>query len=1121
MPAFTYTTLNAKMAMLGDATNAKIAANYERALRGKTRDQQFAVMKHYHGRYGSTIGSHRAAINRFVNTHPDHTYIPDVWSEYDERLKRSVFHTVVRSTFVPPARLEGTFMLKYRMYLTESGPDSVVIRRIPAMITNGRITRLNRDQYEKVKLILKAQQSPNFKYRITFADVDEGHGSDSDLIADAEYTIQFISATPIVPVNRRHRFWRYFVKPEAVDRVCSNKFFKFYKSVIDHPVVKQTCFFDVLDDYGIKDADAIMPKTKAVASKHLTSFANELDLKIKLYNCDHTYENQKNIPSTTYGNGSQLVTIAHKNNHYFSLKKRGSLAYLNRLDMNDFIAMTDEEVAYLKSQLSAAKRLDTLEGLTDDDIRKSYILEEDVADHASEHAPREYYEDGYDNDDAFFMNDAFMDEDHIESEEKSSVEYFVFDFECIVTEGNHLPYCMYVKSFNQGVAEPSTWPREAGPSQSIAKTLYGGNILKRFHDWLKANVHTDVVMYAHNAGRYDAVFFKTCDQFLKTEEVNINGAILALKMKFKGSDNKWHKLEIRDSLRMISMPLKEFSKMLKIPDFDMKKGIYPYKFYNSNTLKTICSVRDIPTEGSFNAEDYIRNEGSEVFDAKAYCIKYCRQDVNILIKGLELFAQTFKSLYNADMYKSLTISSLAQKIMLDNLAYKNIPQIKAGTRVSNFIRRSLKGGRTMVGFNDRFVHPKYASLMRKVGTKYELTDKEYDAAITDFDAVALYPSAMVRARYPAGHIHRLTDFDAILASDKAFYAALRITTHTPRNFPMTVETRDGASNFSNEEVINVVDNNTFADLIKLQDITYEFIEGLYFDSWSVAHQDIIHRMSEDRARLKREGNPAQEVVKLLMNSVYGKSILNHDKLKTIKYVQSEEKLKSLVINNTWAIHDITDCGFMQRIVVKHKPKKGGYDSNYLTVGLSVLSMSKTIMREVMELADDKIMYQDTDSMHISVKDLNALDAKFKKLYRRDLIGASLGQFHSDFEVKIDDKKYSKCGSKPVISIKTVILGKKCYCDELLYNDDEGILRVGHHMRIKGVTRSVITPDIYDRIYNGNKIAIDLVTDSNAVFKVNQSCGTVISLPTFTRAISKNNGHCWLPPWEFEARDNMQ
>ena len=65
------------------------------------------------------------------------------------------------------------------------------------------------------------------------------------------------------------------------------------------------------------------------------------------------------------------------------------------------------------------------------------------------------------------------------------------------------------------------------------------------------------------------------------------------------------------------------------------------------------------------------------------------------------------------------------------------------------------------------------------------------------------------------------------------------------------------------------------------------------------------------------------------------------------------------------------------------------------------------MNEVMCLAEDldlKIVYQDTDGMHINYDEVEILTTEFKAKCGRDLVGKKMEQFHIDFEMDgaVDD-----------------------------------------------------------------------------------------------------------------------
>ena len=84
----------------------------------------------------------------------------------------------------------------------------------------------------------------------------------------------------------------------------------------------------------------------------------------------------------------------------------------------------------------------------------------------------------------------------------------------------------------------------------------------------------------------------------------------------------------------------------------------------------------------------------------------------------------------------------------------------------------------------------------------------------------------------------------------------------------------------------VVDNITLEDFVKYQKIECEIIRGYkWTDKKDFQIQDLIQKLHEYRCEFKKTKNPMQEVVKLIMNSAYGKMIQKpiKDKFVYLKY----------------------------------------------------------------------------------------------------------------------------------------------------------------------------------------------------------------------------------------------
>jgi hypothetical protein len=168
------------------------------------------------------------------------------------------------------------------------------------------------------------------------------------------------------------------------------------------------------------------------------------------------------------------------------------------------------------------------------------------------------------------------------------------------------------------------------------------------------------------------------------------------------------------------------------------------------------------------------------------------------------------------------------------------------------------------------------------------------------------------------------------------------------------------------------------------------------------------------------------------------------------------------------------------------------------------------MNETMCLAEDiniPIYYQDTDSMHLSEKDVPKLEKAFKEKYDRTLNGKKMGQFHPDFEFEDHDN---------VRSVELIAVGKKCYLDVLEGEDKEGKTEQHLHVRMKGVPTSIVkwtakrlypklgevdgVRELYLQLLAGNEVDFDLTANGTRTCFDSQRDFTVRSRDKFDRKL---------------------
>jgi hypothetical protein len=187
--------------------------------------------------------------------------------------------------------------------------------------------------------------------------------------------------------------------------------------------------------------------------------------------------------------------------------------------------------------------------------------------------------------------------------------------------------------------------------------------------------------------------------------------------------------------------------------------------------------------------------------------------------------------------------------------------------IQDYIARCIIGGRCMTN-NNKMYHVK--------------------GKLSDFDACSLYPSAMNRKNgYLKGEPKVLTNLNySFLKNQSGYFIQIKITKVGKfRQFPLLSKYADnGVRIFSNELVgQNIfIDKTGLEDVINFQDIEFEIIDGYYFnEGHNNTINKVIKHLYNKRLELKQQKNPAEIVIKELMNSMYGKTILKPIQFDTV------------------------------------------------------------------------------------------------------------------------------------------------------------------------------------------------------------------------------------------------
>lgn len=559
--------------------------------------------------------------------------------------------------------------------------------------------------------------------------------------------------------------------------------------------------------------------------------------------------------------------------------------------------------------------------------------------------------------------------------------------------------------------------------------------------------------------------------------------------------------------------------------------------------------------------EFLHPENKLLINYKYYAIFYCSQDVeclcNIMINFADLlYGNQIEGIngippFKLVLWKYRTASSIGYDYFQRTVLFKKegnefIPRFdwaipKCALRA--LIQKTIRGGRVMTRDNKSF----------------HFVSPRPGVYLVDYDGVSLYPSAMsllwICEGPPTFIKWKPYDQDPILGYSDTLYDygdiqhryyfehqwdqewfldhfcspeddqmtrpfrdgiihLTGLTTNTRLHFPCLCikDPKTKLNNYRNFEreytdtplcKLETVDTwITLIDafnLIDFQNAEFTFDAAVV---WTGMRRFDIRTSIKDLFdfRLHNKTHPIQQVAKLMMNSIFGKSILKvSDKEKKlidkVRYRRDKETKRWKQIDawgeyfkaNMYRINKFEDL----RNKIEVEIFKRDLSASLNIFGTDVLAMARRVIMRVMVLAEEVerdhpdmspgLFYTDTDSMHIRNDLLEVVEAEYMRRYKQPIKGANLTQFHVDFDIP----KNFKPNEKVVGARESFFIMKKVYCDELF--GDQG--SIGYHWRMKGVPNDLVRFEHYKQIYEGKSVVFDLLDGHTSFFYKNGKVGT--------------------------------
>ena len=381
--------------------------------------------------------------------------------------------------------------------------------------------------------------------------------------------------------------------------------------------------------------------------------------------------------------------------------------------------------------------------------------------------------------------------------------------------------------------------------------------------------------------------------------------------------------------------------------------------------------------------------------------------------------------------------------------------------------------------------------------------KEYQM----YDECSLYPSGIVKSRgIVKGNPVTITEEQAksksFLEIANEYFIKIKINSVGKKYFnPFTNYLReDGKRVWTNdiEGKIVYIDRVYLEILEEYHGVEWECLGGLmYTGEYNTKIKDLIKKFYEVRLKFKKEKNPLELVLKLILNNLYGTNIIRPNEERT-HWICGKRVRDPNYMYKVWDKYGIDNVeGWeIKRGMLKIKIKNA-FDTNHWCCahwGCVILSESKKILAGHTIPIDEHIIYGDTDSFVASKEGIE----KLKKL-QPESFGNNLGQLKLEHHTS----------SSNMYIEKGIFLSPKLYLIKEV-NKDTG--EIYWKSTAKGVplkTREIVCRQkfngnwltmFYGMIYRKNKVYFDLLNGGDRIRMDFSSDNTVSTVDEFFRKL---------------------
>ena len=496
---------------------------------------------------------------------------------------------------------------------------------------------------------------------------------------------------------------------------------------------------------------------------------------------------------------------------------------------------------------------------------------------------------------------------------------------------------------------------------------------------LKVNGYT---LYAHNLGRFDAIFIIKLLALLDYQVSPIWKDNAILRIKIFDPKTK-QRITLLDSLNLFKTSLK---KLLISFNCETRKGEFPHLFVKEDNLNYIGNKPEIKyySLSNISVDEYNKINSSN-WNLKEECLNYLEKDILGLLEGLNKGSLYYFKEFGVNIPKYMTLPSLAMAVFGFNF-YDEKYQIKMiKGPLEKFIRDAYFGGNVAAFTKD--VKGKI-----KKGFHYDMNSQ--------------YPKAMLN-NLPIG--------DPVFSTNTelSYYFGFVYALITPpseselKNLYIQYREKLGKITCPREPFYRWIPSfeleQALKDKYKAQ-IFYgiNFPESSNVDSPKLFENYVTHFYNKKK---NAKDNVEKNIAKLMLNSLYGK-FGQKDIENRIKFVSKDEANKILKGYHVSYFAGISD----ENVLIKYSSKLNEklrriyskedkliqFETNFkkdrgvvsaVQISCAIAAYARLSINPFKNIISNKLYYSDTDSLVLE-----------KKL-TENIVGKELGQWKLEAIIK--------------------------------------------------------------------------------------------------------------------------